>query len=418
MSTSPDAEAGLCVVPVDYLLSVGFKTVRTHAPFAERPANIILHLQASQQAKAHLQADLAGPRREVGRQTDIRVRDDAAYGELRVTAWRLTDADLQLESEHVNHARTKGAPMPRTVRFLALVSACFCMASLALTACGSATSPSQTTSASAAAGLTGYDWHVVAIRHDGKVTSIPARLDIDLRFSRNRRFLANDPVNTHSGTFRVTPGGFATSVLGVTAVGYAGHDPVILLSQAAISAFDNGAQAAVKVTGNQLVVSVASYTLTCLRHGPAGSTGERPAVPAPASMTVCAHANDVDRLTIGRVNLLPQNHEQFTFPAQITVASPHRSQAVARALCALPRFPSGPILMSCPVDLAISYVLNFTAGARKLAPVTVDASGCQLVRGLSPARWTARSPAFWSVLATAAGIAPADLATFRGTIAS
>jgi hypothetical protein len=164
----------------------------------------------------------------------------------------------------------KAVPMLRTVRFLALASACFCMASLTLAACGSATSPKPTTSASSASGgFTGYNWLVVAIRHEGKATSIRARVGVDLRFSRNGRFLANDPINSHSGTFRVTPGGFTTSALGVTAVGYAGHDPVILLSHSAISAFDNGAHAAVRVTGKRLVISVASYTLTCERHGPA-----------------------------------------------------------------------------------------------------------------------------------------------------
>ena len=166
----------------------------------------------------------------------------------------------------------RAVPIQHTVRFLAFVSACSCTALLALAACGSTRSPEPTTSASSAlAGFTGYDWRVVAIRHKGQLTSIPARFDVDLRFSRSGRFLADDPVNSHSGTFRITPGGFATSVLGVTLVGYAGHDPVILLSQNAISAFDNGAQAAVRVTRNRLVVSVASYTLTCQRRGPAGS---------------------------------------------------------------------------------------------------------------------------------------------------
>jgi hypothetical protein len=164
----------------------------------------------------------------------------------------------------------KAVPILHTARFLAFVSACSCTALLALAACGSARSPGPTTSASSArAGFTGYDWRVVAIRHEGQVTTIPARFNVDLRFSRSGRFLADDPVNSHGGTFHITPGGFATSVLGVTLVGYAGHDPVILLSQNAISAFDNGAQAAVRVTRNRLVVSVASYTLTCQRHRPA-----------------------------------------------------------------------------------------------------------------------------------------------------
>ena len=164
----------------------------------------------------------------------------------------------------------KAVPMLSTVRFLALASACFCMAWLALAACSSATSPEPATSGcSALAGFTGYDWRVVAIRHEGKVTSIRARFDVDLRFSRNGRFLADDPVNSHSGTFHLTIGGFATSVLGVTGAGYGGHDPVILLSQSAISAFDTGAHAAARVAGSRLVVSVASYTLTCQRRGPA-----------------------------------------------------------------------------------------------------------------------------------------------------
>jgi len=155
------------------------------------------------------------------------------------------------------------------------------------------------------------------------------------------------------------------------------------------------------------------------------STAGRPAAQAPAGMTVCGHAGHarhVDRLTIGRINLYPQNHVHFTFPAHLTVTSARRSQAVARALCTLPAVPAGSF--NCPADLGISYVLTFTAGDSKLAPVTVDAAGCQEVDGLgpvpglSPARWTTRTPAFWSVLATAAGITPADQAPFRGTTAS
>jgi len=34
---------------------------------------------------------------------------------------------------------------------------------------------------------------------------------------------------------------------------------------------------------------------------------------------------------------------------------------------------------------------------------------------LGPVRWVALSPAFWSVLATAAGIGPAGQTTFSGT---
>jgi len=75
--------------------------------------------------------------------------------------------------------------------------------------------------------------------------------------------------------------------------------------------------------------------------------------------------------------------------------------------------PAGAI--SCPMDWGINYRLIFTAGDSELAPVTIDATGCQQVTGPGPVRWIVLSPAFWSVLATAAGIGPADQTTFGGT---
>jgi hypothetical protein len=55
-----------------------------------------------------------------------------------------------------------------------------------------------------------------------------------------------------------------------TAAGYAGHDPVLLLSVAAISAFGDGVHATARLAANQLTVTVGGYLLTCRREGPAG----------------------------------------------------------------------------------------------------------------------------------------------------
>jgi hypothetical protein len=96
------------------------------------------------------------------------------------------------------------------------------------------------------------------------------------------------------------------------------------------------------------------------------------------------------------------------------VTSARRAQSVARALCALPVMPSGSFF--CPADWAISYRLTFAARARRFAPVTAEASGCQVVHGLGAARWTATSPGFWRTLALAAGITPAGGAVFLGTM--
>ncbi|HEV2936440.1 MAG TPA: hypothetical protein VGY96_25235 [Streptosporangiaceae bacterium] len=157
-------------------------------------------------------------------------------------------------------------------RFPALAGVGIVLTSLALSACGSATSATP-----ASPGFTGYDWNIVAISHGGKVTGIPARLQVALQFSPGGQFGANDSINFHSGTYRTTSDGFTTSDLASTAVGYVGPDPAILLAESAIGSFDNGARATVKLTGDRLVVSVGSYTLTCQRGGP------RPDAPAPAN---------------------------------------------------------------------------------------------------------------------------------------
>lgn len=127
--------------------------------------------------------------------------------------------------------------------------------------------------------------------------------------------------------------------------------------------------------------------------GAVAGTGKAPAV--------CAQAGSVTRLVIHRIDGLPQNHERFSFPARITVTSPSRAQSVARALCALPVMPSGTY--ACPADWAITYQLTFATKTRRFAPVTAEASGCQVVHGLGAVRWTETSPDFWRTLAQAGG---------------
>jgi hypothetical protein len=133
---------------------------------------------------------------------------------------------------------------------------------LAAVACGSAAGGS-----SMLAGFAGYKWSVVAIGHDGKLTSIPARYNVYLQFAPNGQYGANDPVNYHFGTYRQTGDGFTTSLVAVSAVGYAGNDPVITLSIGAISRLDDMADASATVTGNRLDVVAGGYTLTCQRAG-------------------------------------------------------------------------------------------------------------------------------------------------------
>jgi hypothetical protein len=134
---------------------------------------------------------------------------------------------------------------------------------LAVAACSSAAASAP----SARAGFAGYKWSVVAIGHDGKQTSIPARDSVYLQFAPNGQYGANDPVNSHFGTYRQTGDGFTTSLVTVSAVGYVGNDPVITLAMGAISRLDDVADASATVTGNTLDVVAGGYALTCQRAG-------------------------------------------------------------------------------------------------------------------------------------------------------
>jgi hypothetical protein len=52
----------------------------------------------------------------------------------------------------------------------------------------------------------------------------------------------------------------------------------------------------------------------------------------------------------------------------------------------------------CPADTFATYVLVFSVGGKKLAPVSADPAGCQEMRGAGQVRTAARSPGFWGTL--------------------
>lgn len=77
------------------------------------------------------------------------------------------------------------------------------------------------------------------------------------------------------------------------------------------------------------------------------------------------------------------------------VTSSAQVHALARALCALPRLPRGPL--NCPALFPGSYQFFFTASGRRLPAVVVQETGCRTVTGLGPVRW-AEQPGFWRLL--------------------
>lgn len=159
--------------------------------------------------------------------------------------------------------------MKRTSTFLPALIATAGLASLAIAGCGTTTAGTAAPATVAAEAFAGYKWQVVTITRDGKQTPIPARYDVYLSFTRSGQFGANEPINSHGGTYRATSDGFTTGSMTSTAAGYAGHDPVTLLAVGAISAFNPGVDAAATMSGNQLTVTVGGYQLGCQRDGAA-----------------------------------------------------------------------------------------------------------------------------------------------------
>jgi hypothetical protein len=130
-------------------------------------------------------------------------------------------------------------------------------------------------------------------------------------------------------------------------------------------------------------------------------------------VALCRDTGSVAGLEIVRNLVVRVPVLQVALPDQVTVTGPARAQAVARALCALPPMPRG--MVHCPALLVgTTYLLRFTAGGRRLPPVTIEATGCEVVTGVGPARWAATSPGFWRVLATAAHLRPPGWSVFGG----
>jgi hypothetical protein len=162
--------------------------------------------------------------------------------------------------------------------------------------------------------------------------------------------------------------------------------------------------AAATVAGSPTATSAAATSTAAASPGP-GAT----------QAALCRDTASVTGLKIVRNQVVRVPVLQVAFPGQVAVASPAGARAVARALCALPPMPRG--VFGCPALLiGTTYQLRFAAGGRRLPPVTIEATGCEVVTGVGQTRWATTSPGFWPVLATAAHLRPAGRSAFSGGI--
>jgi hypothetical protein len=156
----------------------------------------------------------------------------------------------------------------------------------------------------------------------------------------------------------------------------------------------------------------------------AASSGTAPrasATPSPsagqaaaAEAVLCRDTASVSGLEIVRNRVSRVPVLQIAFPQQVSVATPARARAVARALCALPVFPPG--IVNCPALLiGTTYLLGFAANGRRLPAAAIEATGCEAVSGVGPTRQAASSPGFWRTLASAANLRPPGRSAFTGS---
>ena len=123
------------------------------------------------------------------------------------------------------------------------------------------------------AGFVGWRWTVTAIANGGAAVPVPAKDGVYLEFDNSGMFVANEPVNTHSGPYQVTSDGFTTGQIATTLVLGGAQDKGGQLAIKAINMFSEhpGTRATVNVTGTRMTVTENGYTFTCTRSSPSAN---------------------------------------------------------------------------------------------------------------------------------------------------
>jgi|GEM_PF-1988911 len=176
------------------------------------------------------------------------------------------------------------------------------------------------------------------------------------------------------------------------------------------------ALAAVVLAGCGSISASSTGAGTAASPKASSSPSPSPSVSPSAAATqaaLCQHTATVTGLVITRNHVMRVPQLQAGFPGQVIVASPARARAAARAVCGLPSLPRG--VFHCPnLTVGSTYLLRFTADGRQLPAVSIEATGCEIVTGVGPVRWAAKSPGFWRALATAANVSPPGRTAFTG----
>jgi hypothetical protein len=116
-----------------------------------------------------------------------------------------------------------------------------------------------------------------------------------------------------------------------------------------------------------------------------------------------------DHVTVARSVAFPQDRFQNNTPFAAVITSPVLSRRLYLVLSHLPAAGKG--MISCPMDMGITYRIAFWRGRARVATANVGATGCMSVtwKGANGLRHEARAiptgagARFWAVLAKGIG---------------
>ena len=153
--------------------------------------------------------------------------------------------------------------------------------------------------------------------------------------------------------------------------------PLGMAVRAALAAVVGGALVALAACGSG---AAGGHDASGASPGPASVPGGR----VSAGVVLCRDVPELTSVVVTRTTSLRAFEPSVVLPRGLTVRDRLQVRDLATALCGLPKAPGGSV--NCAAQSVGWWRLVFAAGGHPFAPVTVQMSGCQVVRGLGTAR--------------------------------
>lgn len=142
----------------------------------------------------------------------------------------------------------------------------------------------------ALSGIAGYSWNITTVSDKHGTARVNASWGASIAFALHGEVLADDTVNSIDGTYHPVEGGYTVGLIGASAVGYIGHDPIRIRTINAVNTlFGQSADASTatrvdaELHNGTLTLRCSGVRVTATRGGtpPGGTPPGGPAVPQP-----------------------------------------------------------------------------------------------------------------------------------------